>query len=186
MAQSKNRCTWCGSDPLYVDYHDKEWGVPSHNDKVLFEMLILEGAQAGLSWSTILKKRKNYKKAFDNWNFKKISDYNLNKEKKLLNDKGIIRNKLKIKSAIKNAKVFLNIRDEFGSFNKYIWNFTNRRVIDHKIKSWRNIPSKNEISIKISQDLKKRGMNFVGPTIIYAFLQSIGIINDHEISCFKH
>jgi len=185
----KTRCQWVSKEKegsLYCNYHDKEWGVPVHNDKILFEFLILEGAQAGLSWSTVLKKRENYRKAFDKWDFNKIAKYTEKKEKELIQNEGIIRNKLKIKSAINNAKEFIKIKREFGSFSKYIWKFTEGKPIDNKIKSMKEIPSTTELSDKISKDLKKRGMNFVGSTIIYAFIQAIGIVNDHEIKCFRH
>jgi len=181
------RCDWVPLDnKLYLNYHDKEWGVPVHDDTKLFEMLILEGAQAGLSWSTVLKKRKNYKKAFDNFNYKNIARYDEKKVQELLNDAGIIRNKLKIRSTIRNAKVFLEIQKEFGSFDKYIWGFVNFKQVQNKFKSMKELPAKTELSDKISKDLKKRGMNFVGSTIIYAYLQAIGIVNDHQIDCYKY
>ncbi|MBW3019697.1 DNA-3-methyladenine glycosylase I [Candidatus Woesearchaeota archaeon] len=181
------RCGWVpGNDGLYQKYHDEEWGVPVHDDRLLFEMLILEGAQAGLSWSTVLKKRNNYKKAFDNFDVKKIIKYDENKIQELINNEGIIRNKLKIRSTIQNAKAFIEIQKEFGSFDKYIWSFTNNKQIKNKFKSYKEIPPKNDLSDKISKDLKKRGMNFVGSTIIYAFLQAVGIVDDHEIECFRH
>lgn len=184
---NKKRCGWVNVESkLHIKYHDEEWGQPVHNDKILFEMLILEGAQAGLSWEIILKKRENYQKAFDNFDLQKIAKYDDEKQNELLQDKGIIRNKLKIKSAIQNAKVFLKIQKEFGSFDKYIWNFVNYKPIQNKFKSFSNLPANTELSDKISKDLKKQGMNFVGSTIIYAYMQSIGMVNDHEISCFKH
>ena len=155
-----------------------------HDDKKLFEMLILEGAQAGLSWVTILKKRENYRNAFDNFDFRKVSKYDNKKIDELMNNDGIIRNKLKINSAIKNAKVFLKIREEFGSFDKYIWRFVDGEQIDNKYKTIKDVPSKNDISEMISNDLRKRGMKFVGPTIIYSFMQAIGMVNDHITSCF--
>lgn len=183
----KKRCKWVNpNSKIYIKYHDKEWGVPVHNDKKLFEMLALEGAQAGLSWITILKKRNNYKKAFDNWNYKKIAKYNDKKIKELLENKGMIRNKLKINSTIKNAKIFLQIQKEFGSFNKYIWKFVNNRPIQNKHKSIKEIPTKTEISDKISKDLKKRGMSFVGSTIIYSFMQAVGMVNDHTTDCYRY
>ncbi len=181
------RCQWCeGNEQIYLDYHDKEWGVPLHDDKLLFEFLILEGAQAGLSWLTVLKKRENYRKAFDNFDVKKVAKYNEKKIEKLLQNAGIIRNRLKIKSAIRNAKAFIEIQKEFGSFDKYIWKFVNNKPINNKIKSMKQIPTKTELSDKISKDLKKRGMNFVGSTITYAFMQAIGMVNDHEVSCFRY
>jgi len=167
-------------------YHDKEWGVPIHDDKKLFELLILEGAQAGLSWSTVLKKRENYRKAFDNFDYKKVAKYGEKKVAELLGNEGIIRNRLKIKAAITNAQVYIQIRKEFGSFDKYIWSFSNHKPIVNSFKSLRDIPAKTELSDKISKDLKKRGMSFVGSTIIYAYMQSIGMVNDHEISCFRY
>ena len=181
------RCDWVPENNLlYCEYHDREWGVPVHDDRKLFEMLILEGAQAGLSWSTVLKKRENYRKAFDNFDYKKIVNYNENKIKQLLGNEGIIRNRLKIKSTIQNAKVFLEIQKEFGSFDKYLWNFVNFKVVQNKFQSLKEIPSKTRLSNKISKDLKERGMNFVGSTIIYAYLQAIGIVNDHQTSCFRY
>jgi len=169
-----------------VKYHDEKWGVPVHDDRTLFEMLILEGAQAGLSWETVLKKQDNYKKAFDNFDPKKVARYDDKKREELLQNEGIIRNRLKIKSATRNAKVFLEIQKEFGTFDKYVWDFVNQKLIQNKFKSMSEIPAKTDLSDKISKDLKKRGMNFVGSTIIYAFMQSIGMVNDHEISCFRY
>ena len=181
------RCGWVNTEnELYMQYHDEEWGLPVHNEQKLFEMLILEGAQAGLSWETVLKKRENYRKAFDNFNPRKVAKYDGQKQEELLQNQGIIRNRLKIKSAIQNAKVFLEIQVEFGSFGEYIWGFVNQQPIQNKFKSLSDLPANTELSDKISRDLKKRGMNFVGSTIIYAFLQSVGIVNDHEISCFRY
>jgi len=180
------RCEWVPiDDKLYIRYHDKEWGIEVHSDKKLFEMLILEGAQAGLSWRTVLNKRENYQKAFDKFDYKKISKYNEAKIKRLLDDAGIIRNKLKVKSAIQNAKVFLEIKKEFKSFDKYIWGFVNFKQVNNKIIFAKEIPSSTELSDKISIDLKKRGMSFVGTTIIYAYLQAVGIVNDHQVDCFR-
>ncbi len=184
---SQKRCEWANpKNELYCKYHDEEWGIPVHKDKKLFEMLILEGAQAGLSWITILKKRENYRIAFDNFDYKKIALYNDDKVDELLHDESIIRNHLKIKSAILNAKAFIEIRSEFISFDKYLWDFVKGKPIKNNFKSLSEIPSKTELSIKISKDLKKRGMNFVGPTIIYAFMQAVGMVNDHEVSCFRY
>lgn len=181
------RCEWVDlKNPLYVKYHDNEWGVPVHNDRLLFEMLILEGAQAGLSWSTVLAKRENYKKAFDDFNVSKISKYNKVKIAELLQDKGIIRNKLKINSAVQNAKAFIEIQKEFGSFDAYIWEFVNKKQIQNSFEEIADMPVRTDLSEKISKDLKKRGMNFVGPTIIYAFMQAVGMVNDHEKKCFKY
>ncbi len=185
--KNKQRCAWVNPDKsLDVEYHDKQWGVPVFDDNMLFEMLILEGAQAGLSWTTILKKRENYKKAFDNFNPQKVAQYDQDKEDELLQNKGIVRNKLKIKSAIRNAKVFLDIQKEFGSFSDYIWSFVENNPIQNNFENISEIPTKTELSDKISKDLKKRGMNFVSSTITYAFMQSIGMVNDHEVNCFRH
>lgn len=175
------RCKWLNEkNEKYVYYHDHEWGVANYDDDYMFEFLILESFQAGLSWETILNKRENFRQAFDNFNYKKIANYDENKITELLNNSGIIRNKLKINAAIKNAKVFMEIQNEFNSFSNYIWSFTNNQVIkntDDKLKT------SSELSDKISKDLIKRGMNFVGTTIIYSYLQAIGIINDHELDC---
>ncbi len=189
MNNNKNlkRCAWVDLDnELYIEYHDKDWGVPVFDDRLLFEMLILEGAQAGLSWSTILKKRENYRVAFDNFKPELVAKYDEAKKEALLNNPGIIRNKRKIKSAIKNAKVFLEIQKEYGSFSKYIWSFVNEKPIQNDFKKISEVPAKTELSETISKDLKSRGMNFVGPTIIYAFMQSVGMVNDHETGCFRH
>ena len=180
----KKRCSWAKSKEM-IEYHDKEWGVPVHDDRKLFEMLTLEGAQAGLSWSTILKRRKTYKKAFDNFDVKKVAKYDSKKVQKLLQDKGIVRNRLKIASSVRNAKVFREIQKEFGSFDKYIWGFVNGKPIKNKWKKASNLPATSDLSDKISTDLKKRGMNFVGSTIIYAILQTIGVVNDHLIDCYR-
>ena len=184
---TKHRCTWVNPDnKLYITYHDEEWGVAIHDDTKLFEMLILEGAQAGLSWETILKKRENYREAFDNFNPQKIAKYTEKKKIALLNNPGIIRNRLKIKAAIQNAKVFLDIQKEFGNFDKYIWAFVDFCPIQNTFKANSQIPTKTDLSEKISKDLKERSMNFVGPTIIYAFMQAVGMVNDHETSCFRY
>lgn len=176
------RCTWA-TNPIFHEYHDHEWGKPQHNDQRLFEMLILEGAQAGLSWETILKKRDNYRLAFDNFDVLKVANYDDKKVADLLNNPGIVRNRLKIAATVKNAKAFIQIQQDFGSFDKYLWNYVDGKPIDNSIKSIKDIPAKTELSDKISKDLKKRGMSFVGSTIIYAYLQAVGVINDHEISC---
>ena len=184
---NKQRCQWCLSNgEIYVKYHDDEWGVPVHDDRHFFEHIILEGAQAGLSWITILKRRENYRKAFDNFDVKKVAKYDEKKIEELVQDAGIIRNRLKIKSAVKNAKVFIEIQKEFGSFDKYFWNYTGGKVIDNQIKTMREIQATSDLSDKISVDLKKRGMSFMGSTIVYAMMQSVGMVNDHEISCFRH
>lgn len=180
------RCDWVPLDSkLYQDYHDTQWGVPEHNDQKLFKMLILEGAQAGLSWSTILNKRANYQKAFDNFDFEKVSEYDQKKIEELLLDSGIVRNKLKIASAIKNAKVFIEVRKEFGTFDKYLWAFVDNKPMKNKFETLKDFPTSTDLSDKISKDLKKRGMNFVGSTIIYAYLQAVGVVNDHQEKCFK-
>ena len=177
------KCGWCLGSDLYEKYHDLEWGKPSHDDSHLFEMLILEGAQAGLSWITILKKRENYREAFDYFDYKKIATYKQEKIDSLLLNEGIIRNKLKINSAVKNAKVFIQIQKEFGSFDKYLWGFTGGRQIKNSWKTLTQVPVSSKLSDIISKDLKKRGMNFVGSVIIYSYLQAIGVINDHLVSC---
>ncbi len=180
-----NRCSWVNLDnALSIEYHDNEWGVPCYDDNKLFEFLILEGAQAGLSWNTILNKRENYRKAFDNFNPQKIAKYDETKINELLENVGIVRNKLKIKSAINNAKIFLEIQKEFDSFSKYIWSFTNNKVIKNNFDDYSNAPRKTALSDSISKDLKNRGMSFVGTTIIYAYLQAIGVVNDHQQNCF--
>jgi len=180
------RCTWPGEDPLYIRYHDREWGIPIHSDRKLFEFLILEGAQAGLSWITVLKKRPAYRKAFDNFDFNKVARYKERKIKQLLNNSGIIRNKLKIRSAISNAKAFIEVRKEFGTFNKYIWQFVDGKPIQNCFKDMNDIPATTELSDQISKDLKKRGFNFVGSTIVYAHMQATGMVNDHTMDCFRY
>jgi DNA-3-methyladenine glycosylase I len=180
------RCEWAGSDPLYVEYHDREWGVPEHNDRKLFELLILEGAQAGLSWLTVLKKRTNYRKAFDNFDAKKIARYDSRKIKELLNNEGIIRNRLKVEAAIKNAKAFLAVQKEFGSFDAYVWGFVNGTPVRNKWRTIRDIPAKTDISDSMSKDLKRRGFKFAGSTICYAFMQATGMVNDHVVGCFRY
>jgi len=180
-----NRCEWCGSDALYVNYHDREWGVPVHDDRKLFEMLTLEGAQAGLSWSTILKKRNNYRKAFDNFDFNKIAKYGGKKISKLMKNEGIVRNKLKINATVINAKAFLEVRKEFGTFDKYIWRFVNNNPKINKFKSLKELPSKTKESDLMDEDLKKRGFKFIGSTICYAFMQAVGMTNDHVVNCYR-
>ena len=176
-----NRCKWVNlKNELYVKYHDNEWGVPSHDDRYLFEMLLLESFQAGLSWECILNKRENFKKAFDNFDYKKIANYNEDKVSKLCLDSGIIRNKLKINASINNAKIFMKIQEEYGTFDKYIWHFTDGIQV---VNTNDEFKTTSELSDTISDDLKKRGMKFVGSTIIYSYLQAIGIINDHELNC---
>lgn len=171
---------------IYLNYHDSEWGVPVHDDRHFFEHIILEGAQAGLSWITILKRRDNYRNAFDNFDVHKVANYDEAKVEDLVLDAGIIRNRLKIKSAINNAKIFIEIQKEFGSFDKYFWSFSDGKVIDNKIKTMRDIQATSELSDVISKDMKKRGMSFIGSTIIYAMMQSVGMVNDHEMNCFRY
>jgi len=180
------RCAWSTSDPLYIDYHDREWGVPVHDERKLFEMLILEGAQAGLSWITILKKRENYRKAFDNFDVKKVSRYNAARVRSLLKNEGIVRNRLKIAATIGNAKAFLAVQKEWGSFDSYIWQFTGGKPIDNHRKGNKDVPATTPESDAMSKDLKKRGFRFVGSTICYAFMQATGMVNDHAITCFRH
>lgn len=186
MKEKINRCSWSLVDDLDIRYHDKEWGVPVKNDKKQFEFLILEGMQAGLSWRTILNKRENFRKAFDNFDYNKIAKYNRRKINSLMKDAGIIRNKQKIEAAINNAKMYVKLREEFGTFSKYIWSFVDSKPIVNKFKSLSDLPAKTEVSDKISDDLKKRGFKFVGSTIIYAHMQACGMVNDHLISCFRH
>ena len=181
----KNRCEWAKDEPN-IKYHDTEWGRPQHNDQKLFEFLVLEGAQAGLSWTTILKRREGYRMAFSDFDALKVSKYTQKHIKKLLKDESIIRNKLKITSAINNAKQFLKIQDEFDSFDAYLWGFVNNKPIKNKFKKLSDLPASTEISEKLSQDLKKRGFNFVGPTICYALMQAIGMVNDHTSGCFMY
>ncbi|MBS4211361.1 MULTISPECIES: DNA-3-methyladenine glycosylase I [Neobacillus] len=178
-----NRCGWVNQDPLYIDYHDHEWGVPVHDDRLLFEYLNLEGAQAGLSWYTILKKRENYRRAFDNFEAKKIVLYDDQKIEELLHNEGIVRNRLKINAVIGNAKAFLKVVEEFGSFSSYIWSFVDGKPMVNHFKEMKDVPATTEISDKLSKDLKKRGFKFVGSTICYAFMQAVGMVNDHIESC---
>ncbi|MAF13653.1 MAG: DNA-3-methyladenine glycosylase I [Parcubacteria group bacterium] len=180
------RCGWADQTDLMRKYHDLEWGKPLHNDKKLFEFLMLEGSQAGLSWETVLKKRQNYRKAFDNFDPLKIAKYNSAKQKQLLNNPGIIRNRLKVKAFITNAQKFLEVKKEFGSFDKYIWSFVDGNPIKNKFKNWKAIPATTEISDALSKDLKNRGFTFVGTTICYAFMQAVGMVNDHTVDCFRY
>jgi DNA-3-methyladenine glycosylase I len=179
------RCPW-PTQPNMIRYHDEEWGVPVHDDRLLFEFLILEGAQAGLSWQTVLNKRENYRVAFDNFDAEKIARYNKAKVAKLMNNPGLIRNQLKIRSTIQNAKAFLKVQEEFGSFDKYLWQFVNGNPIVNRCKSMKDIPARTKISDAISQDLLKRGFKFVGSTICYANMQAVGMVNDHLVKCFRH
>lgn len=182
----KRRCEWAESDVWNITYHDKEWGVPVHNDRKLFEMLILEGAQAGLSWTTILKKRDGYRQAFDSFDFKKVAKYNDGKVQKLLLDNRIVKNRLKISATIQNAKAFLAVQKEFGSFDAYIWQFVDGKLIKNKLRRLNDYPAKTKESETMSKDLLKRGFRFVGTTICYAFMQSVGMVNDHQVQCFRY
>lgn len=184
--KSKKRCDWPGNNPFMVAYHDKEWGVPVHDDRTLFEFLILEGAQAGLTWQTILNKREGYRKAFSGFDAKKIARYGAKDVKRLLADAGIIRNRLKVAAAIQNAKKFLEIQKEFGSFDSYIWQFVGGKPINRKIKTMKDVPVTTRESDAMSKDLLKRGFKFAGSTICYAFMQAVGMVNDHEIKCFRY
>ena len=183
---NKTRCKWCGNDSLYVAYHDTEWGVPVYDDTKLFEFLILETFQAGLSWITVLRKRENFRRAFDDFNYKKIAKYKEPKFEELLQDVGIIRNKLKIKATISNAIAFMEVQQEFGSFSSYIWSFINGKPLKNKWKSLNEVPATTKLSDAISKDLKKRGFKFVGSTVIYAHMQATGMVNDHIKDCFRY
>lgn len=183
---SMNRCPWCGTNELYVKYHDEEWGVPVHNDRKHFEFLVLESAQAGLNWLTVLKKRENYRVAYDNFEPSKVAEYDENKIEDLMQNEGIIRNRKKIEASINNAKLFLKIQKEFGSFDKYIWSFVNNKPVVNHIEDISKVPATSELSDKVSLDLKKKGFKFLGSTIIYSHLQATGVINDHLISCFRY
>ncbi len=180
------RCTWCGDDPLYVQYHDEEWGVPCHDDARWYEMLILEGAQAGLSWITILRKRAAYRVAFDSFDVEKVAKYDDDKVRALLQNPGIIRNRLKITSAVSNAHAFLNVQAEYGRFDDYIWQFVDGQPINNAWRSLSEVPAETVQSKAMSKDLKKRGFKFVGPTICYAFMQACGMVNDHITDCFRY
>jgi len=180
------RCNWVTSDPLYIAYHDEEWGVPKHDDRELFELLCLEGAQAGLSWITILRKRANYRRAFDRFNARKIARYDERKIQELLQDTGIVRNRLKVNAFIENARAFLAVQQEFGSFDRYIWQFVDGKPKQNAWQTLKEIPAATEEAEALSKDLKKRGFRFVGPTICYAYMQSAGLVNDHVQSCFRY
>lgn len=186
LIMDKKRCSWAGKDPLYIEYHDTEWGVPLYDEDRLFEFLILETFQAGLSWITILRKRENFREAFDNFDYKKIAKYGDDKYNELLQNAGIIRNKLKIKATISNAVAYMEIQKEFGSFSDYIWSFTNGKPIVNSWKSENEVPPNTELSDTISKDLKKRGFKFVGSTVIYAHMQATGMVNDHTADCFRY
>jgi DNA-3-methyladenine glycosylase I len=180
------RCEWAGNDPLMQKYHDEEWGVPKHDERRLLEDLVLDGAQAGLSWLTILRKRENYRQAFDNFDPAKVAAYDETKIEELLGNAGIVRNRQKINSAIKNARAFLKVQEEFGSFDAYIWGYVGGKPIRNNRQTMSELPAKTELSETISKDLKKRGFSFVGPTIIYAFMQAVGMVNDHTADCFRY
>ena len=182
----KHRCGWCKGDALYQKYHDEEWGVPVKDDELLFEFLILETFQAGLSWITILRKRENFRQAFDHFDYKKIANYGEPKIESLLGDAGIIRNKLKIRATVTNAQAFIAVQKEFGSFSNYIWGFVNGRPVKNNHKDYKNAPAHTPLSDAISKDLKKRGFKFVGSTVIYAHMQATGMVNDHEVNCFRY
>lgn len=182
----KIRCGWPSNDELMIRYHDEEWGVPVHDDTKWYQKILLDGFQAGLSWKTILHKRENFRKAFDNFEYNKIANYDAEKLSSLMQDTGIIRNKLKISSSVSNAQAFMKVQKEFGSFDKYIWQFVGNKPIDNKQKSLDNMPVTSKESDELSTDLKKRGFKFVGSTICYAFMQSAGMFNDHTIECFRH
>ena len=182
----KNRCQWCGEDPLYIDYHDNEWGMPVHDDRLLFEFLVLEGAQAGLSWITILKKRENYRKAFHSFDCEKVAGYSQRDVNRLLADPSIVRNSLKIESAVRNARGVIRIQEEFGSLDSYLWGYVDGIPRQNQWRSMAELPAKTETSEMMSRDLKKRGFNFVGPTICYAFMQAVGMVNDHTTDCFRY
>ena len=180
------RCPWCGDDPTYVEYHDKEWGVPVHQERRHFEFILLEGAQAGLSWITILKRREGYRRCFEDFDPERVAQFSEEDIQRLKGDTGIIRNDRKIRAAVKNARAFLAIQEEFGSFDTYIWRFVEGRPIVNEFKEMAEVPAETELSRKISKDLKSRGFSFVGPTIIYAHMQATGLVNDHLVSCFRH
>jgi len=185
-SSTKQRCNWPSKDPLYEKYHDEEWGVPVHDDRLLFELLILEGAQAGLSWATILQKRAGYLKAFDHFDARKIARYSDAKKEMLLQDPGIVRNKLKVNAAVVNAKCFLAVQKEYGSFDAHIWSFVDGSPIDNKRKNISDVPVSTPVAEAMSKDLKKKGFKFVGPTTCYAYMQAVGMVNDHLVACFRY
>jgi len=186
VKKALQRCVWCGDDPLYVEYHDREWGVPVHDDRRLFEFLVLEGAQAGLSWITILRKRPAYSQAFANFDPVKVARFDRRKIEQLLQNPGIVRNRLKVESTVKNARAFLAIQEEFQSFAKYQWRFVDGRPMQHRFRSTAEVPASTPVSDALSRDLKQRGFSFVGSTIIYAHMQAVGMVNDHLVTCFRH
>jgi DNA-3-methyladenine glycosylase I len=185
-AARQKRCSWCGKDALYVAYHDQEWGVPLHDEQKLFEFLILEGAQAGLSWLTILKKRDAYRTAYYQFDIEKVARFNSRSIERLINNSGIVRNRLKIEASIYNARAFLEVQDEFGSFDKFIWQYVDHQPIQNQWKRLRDIPTSNRESEQMSEDLRQRGFRFVGPTICYSYMQAVGMVNDHIVDCFRH
>ena len=180
------RCPWSGTDPVYVTYHDEEWGVPLHDDRRLFEMLVLEGAQAGLSWLTILKRREGYRRAFDRFDPRKVARYGAGDVARLLADDGVIRNRLKIRSAVTNARAFLKVQEDFGSFDRYVWRFVDGRPVQNAWATLEELPARTALSDAMSKDLKARGFSFVGSTICYAHMQATGMVNDHLVDCFRH
>ena len=182
----KQRCGWCEGDALYEAYHDQEWGVPVYDDATLFEFLILETFQAGLSWITVLRKRDNFRRAFDNFDYKKIAHYQPDKIETLLQDAGIIRNKLKVNATVTNAQAFIKVQEAFGSFSKYIWSFVDGKPIKNSVSNYKEAPANTPLSDTISKDLKKRGFKFVGSTVVYAHMQATGMVNDHEVTCFRY
>jgi len=184
--RAKTRCGWCGVDPLYVRYHDREWGVPVRNDRKLFEFLVLEGAQAGLAWITILRKRDAYRRAFEGFDPEVVARYGARDVRRLLADAGIVRNRMKIESAVKNARAFLEVQAEFGSFSKYQWRFVDGEPIVGRFRSLKQIPPRTRVSDALSKDLKQRGFSFVGSTIVYAHMQAVGMVNDHLVGCFRY
>lgn len=186
IRSAQRRCRWCGSDPLYVHYHDTEWGVPVHDERKHFEFLLLEGAQAGLSWITILRKRENYREAFAEFDPARVARYGKRELDRLLQNAGIVRNKLKLSSAVNNAKSFLRVQDEFGGFDNYVWQFVGGRPIQHRLGDDSQVPATSDESDALSKDLKRRGFSFVGSTIVYAHMQATGLVNDHITSCFRH
>lgn len=186
MAKERRRCSWVSEDQIYMDYHDNEWGVPVHDDRKLFEAIVLDTFQAGLSWFIILKKREKMRKAFDNFDANKIAKYDERKVKALLNNEGIIRNRLKIMAAIHNARMFLGVQKEFGSFDRYMWQFTDYKIIVNRRKNVNQLPARTKESDAMSIDMKRRGFKFTGSTICYAFMQAVGMVNDHTIDCFRY
>jgi len=185
-ATPRPRCWWAGSEPIYIDYHDSEWGVPQRDERTLFEFLILEGAQAGLSWITVLKKRENYRKAMDGFDFEKVARYQKRKLDSLLRDGGIIRNRLKVNSTVQNARALIQLREERGSFSSYLWDFVDGEPVVNRWSQPAEVPAKTPLAEALSKDLRRRGFNFVGPTICYAFMQAVGMVNDHLTDCFRH